>query len=191
MSDSSWPHGLQHTRLPCPSLTPGVCSNSCPLSRWCHPTISFSVIPFSLYLQSFPASGSFPMCQLFVTVGQSIGASASALVPPMNIQDWFLLELTGLFSLQSERLSRVGEGAIVFLKEIPNHDQDDKGCGWCQQTWTCGGQWCLAYVRMGGLDVFSCYSRAPFELSLAGSVILSPGFWKNIWVVRVLLFVTL
>ena len=87
MSDSLQSHGLQHTRLPCPSSSPGACSNSCPLSRWCHPTISFSVVPFFSCLQSFPASGSFPMSQFFTSGGQSIGASASVL--PMNIQDWF------------------------------------------------------------------------------------------------------
>ena len=90
------PHGLQHARLPCPSPTPRTCSNSCPLSRWCHPTISSSVIPFSSCLQSFPALGSFPRSQLFASGGPSIGVSASASVLPMNIQDWFPLGLTGL-----------------------------------------------------------------------------------------------
>ena len=94
MSDSLKPHGLQHARLPCPSPTPGVCSNSCPLSRWCHPTISSSVLPFSSCLQSFPASGSFLMSQFFASGGQSIGFSASASVLPMNIQYWFPLGLT-------------------------------------------------------------------------------------------------
>ena len=88
MSDSLWPRGLQHARPPCPSPTPGVCSNSCPLSRQCHPSISSSVIPFSSCLQSFLASGPFPMSQLFASGDQSIGASASASVPPINIQDW-------------------------------------------------------------------------------------------------------
>ena len=96
MSDSQWPHGQQHARLPCPSPTPGACSNSSPLSRWCHPTISSSVVPFSSLLQSFPASGSFPSCQFFASGGQSIGVSASASVLPMNIQDWFPLGLTTL-----------------------------------------------------------------------------------------------
>ena len=85
MSNSLWPHGLQHARLPCPSLTPGACSNLCPSSLWCHPTISSSVVPFSSCLQSFPASGSFPMSQFFVSGGQSIGVSASASVLPMKI----------------------------------------------------------------------------------------------------------
>ena len=95
VSCSLRPHGLQHARPPCPSPTPGACSNSCPLSRWCHPTISSSVVPFSSCLQSFPASGFFPMGQFFTSGGQSIGISASASVLPMNIQDWFLLGWTG------------------------------------------------------------------------------------------------
>ena len=102
MSDSLWPHGLQQARLPCPSPIPGVCSNSCPLSLWCHPTISSSVIPFSSYLQSFPVSGSFSMNELFASGCQNIGASASASVLPMNIQDWYSLGLTGLISLLSK-----------------------------------------------------------------------------------------
>ena len=107
MSHSLWSHGLQHTRLPCPSPTLGACSNSSPLSHWCHPTISSSVVPFSSRLQSFPASGSFQMSQLFASGDQSTGASASASVLPVNIQDWFPLGLTGLISLQARGLSRV------------------------------------------------------------------------------------
>ena len=107
MSDSLRPHGLLHTRLPCPSPTSRAYSNSCPLSWWCHPTISSSVIPFSSSLQSFPASGSFPVSQLFTSSGQSIGISAAASVLPKNIQDWFPLGRTGLISLQSKELSRV------------------------------------------------------------------------------------
>ena len=95
MSDSLWPHGMQHARLPCPSLSSGVCSNSCPLSRWCHPTVSSSVAPFSCP-QSFPASGSFPMSWLITSGGQSIGASASASVLPINIQGWFPFRLDWL-----------------------------------------------------------------------------------------------
>ena len=100
MSDSLQPHGLHHARLPCPSPSPRVCSNSCPLSQRCHPTISPSVIPFSSCLQSFPESGSFLMSGLFALGGQSMGASASTSVLLMNIQDWFPLGLTGLISLQ-------------------------------------------------------------------------------------------
>ena len=110
MSDSL--HGLQHTRPPCPSPTPRVYSNSCPLSRWCHPTISSSVIPFSSCLQSFQASGSLQMSQLFTSRGQRIGVSASASVLPMNIQDWFPLGWTGWISLQSKGLSRVFSNTI-------------------------------------------------------------------------------
>ena len=107
MPDSLWAHGLQHTRLPCLSPTPGAYSNSYPLSPWCYPTISSSVIPFSSCLQSFPASGSFPMSQFFPPGGQSIGVSASASVLPMYIQDWLPLGWSGWISLQSEGLSRV------------------------------------------------------------------------------------
>ena len=113
VSDSLWPHGLQHTRPPCPSSAPGVYSNSCPLSQWCHTNISSSVIPFSSHLQSFPASGSFHMSQFFATGGQSIGASASASVLPMNIQDWFPLGWTGWISLQSKGLLRVFSNTTV------------------------------------------------------------------------------
>ena len=105
MSYSLWPHGLQHTRPPCPSPTPGVYSNSCSLSWWCHPTIPTSVVPFSSCLQSFPASGSFQMSQLFTSDGQSIEVSALTSVLPMNIQDWSPLRWTGWISLQSKGLS--------------------------------------------------------------------------------------
>ena len=107
VSSSLLPHWLQHARLPCPSPTPGAYSNSYSSSRWCHPTISSSVIPFSPHLQSFPESESFQMSQFFASRGPSIGGSASASVLPMNIQDWFPLGLTGWISLQSNRLSRV------------------------------------------------------------------------------------
>ena len=113
MSDSLQPHGLQHARLPCPSPAPETYSNSCPLSWWRHPTISSSAIPFSSCLQSFPASGTFPMSQLFTSGGQSIGISASASVLPMNIQDWFPLRLTDWISLQSKGLSRVFSNTTV------------------------------------------------------------------------------
>ena len=113
MSDSLQPHGLQHTRPSCPSPTPRVYSNSCPMSQCCHPPILSSVIPFSPQLISFPASGSFPMTQFFKSGGQSIGVSASTLVLPMNIQDWFPLGWTGWISLQSKRLSRVFSNTTV------------------------------------------------------------------------------
>ena len=106
-------HGMQHARIPRPSPTPRVYSNSCPSSRWCHPTISSSVVPFSSCLQSFPASGSFPRSQFFTSGSQSIGASASASVLPVNIQDWFPLGWTGWISLQSKGLSRVFSNTTV------------------------------------------------------------------------------
>ena len=112
VSDSLQFQGLQHTRLACPSPSPRACSNSCPLSQWCQPTISSSVIPFSC-LQSFPASGSFPRSQFFISGGQSIGPSASASVILMNIQDWFPLGLPGLIFSQSKGLSRVLSKTIV------------------------------------------------------------------------------
>ena len=113
MSDSLWPHEPQHTRPPCPSLTPRVHPNLCPLSWWCHPTISSSVVPFSSCPQSFPASGSFPMNQLFASGGQSIRVSASTSVLPMNTQDWSPWGWTGWISLQSKGLSRVFSNTTV------------------------------------------------------------------------------
>ena len=113
VSDSLQPHGLQHDRPPCPSPTPGVYSNSCTLSWWCHPTSSSSVVPFSSCPQSFPASGSFQMSHFFTSGGQSIGVSASASVLPMNIQDWFPLGWTGLISLQPKGLLRVFSNTTV------------------------------------------------------------------------------
>ena len=110
MSNSLWSHGLQHSRLPCP-LSPRVCSNWCLLSQWCHPIIFSSVVPFSSCPQSFPASGPFPVSQLFTSGGQNIGASVSVL--PMNIQDWFSLGLTALISLLSKGLSRVFSNTTV------------------------------------------------------------------------------
>ena len=111
VSNSLQPHGLPNTRLSCPSPSPGVCSNSCPSSQWCHPTISSSVFPFSSCLQSFLASGAFLMSQLFTSGGKSIRASASVL--PVNFQDWFPLGLTGWISLKSKGLSRVFSNTTV------------------------------------------------------------------------------
>ena len=110
---SLWLHELQDARLPCPSPTPGVYSDSCPFSQWCYPTISSSVVPFSSHLQSFPASGSFQMNQFFASGGQSIGVSASASAFPMNTQDWSPLGWTGWISLQSKGLSRVFSNTTV------------------------------------------------------------------------------
>ena len=118
MSDPLRPHGLQHGRLPCPSLSPGICSNSCPLSRWCNPTISSSVVPFSFCPQSFPASGSFPMNRFFTSGGQNIGVLASTSVLPMNVQGWFPLGLTDLISLLSKGYSRIFCSTTVHDKNI-------------------------------------------------------------------------
>ena len=118
VSESLQPQGLQHAWPPCPSSTPGVYSNSCPLSCWCHPTISSSVIPFSSCPQSFPASGSFLMSQLFASGGQSIGVSASTSVLPMNTQDWSPLGWTGCISLQSKGLSRVFSNTTVHKHQF-------------------------------------------------------------------------
>ena len=120
MSDCLQPQELHHARPPCPSPTPRVHSNSCPLSRWCHPAISSSAVPFSSCPQSLPAWGSFQINQLFATGGQSIGSSALASVHPMNIQDWFPLGLTGLISLQSKRLSRVFSNTTVQKHQFFN-----------------------------------------------------------------------
>ena len=113
MSDSLQPHRLQHARLPCPSPTPGAYSNACPLSQWCQPAISSSVIPFSSCLQYFQASGSIPVSQFFPSGDQRIGVSASASLLPVNIQDWFPLGWTGRISLQSKGLSRVFSNTTV------------------------------------------------------------------------------
>ena len=117
MSDSLWPHGLQHARPPCPSPAPRVYSNLCPLHQWCHLTISSSVILFS-HLQSFPASGSFQMSQFFVSGAQSIGVSASTSVLPMNAQDLFPLAWTGWISLQSKGLSRVFSNTTIQKHQL-------------------------------------------------------------------------
>ena len=121
MSESLQSHGLQHARPPCPSPTPRIYSNSCPLTWWCHPTISFSVIPFSFCLQSFPASGSFQMSQFFPSGGQSIAVSASTSVLPMNSRDWSPLGWTSWISLQIKALSRVFSNTIVQKHQFFGH----------------------------------------------------------------------
>ena len=118
MSNSLQPHGLQHARLLCPPLSPGVFSNSCPLSWWCHPTISFSALLFSFCLQSFSASGSFPVNQFFTFGGQSVGALASESALPMNIHGWYPLGLTGLISFLSKVLSRVFSNITVWKHQF-------------------------------------------------------------------------
>ena len=124
MYDSLWPHGLQHARPPCPSLSPRPCLNLCPLSWWCHPTILSSVVPFSSCLQSFPASGSLLLSQVFTSCGQSIGASASASFLPVNIQNWFPLGFTGLIFLHSQESSPDNHGVTkswTQLKWLSTH----------------------------------------------------------------------
>ena len=118
MSDSLPLQGLQHARPPCPSPSPKVYSNSCPVSRWCHPTISSSVVPFSSHLQSFPASGPFPMSQFFPSGGQSIAASASVSVLPVTIQGWFPLEWTDWISLLSKGLSSIFSSTTVWKHQL-------------------------------------------------------------------------
>ena len=155
MSDSLQPHELQHIRLPCPSLSPGVCPNSCSLSWWCYLTIFSSGALFSFYLQSFPASGSFPITQFVASGSQSIGASASASVLPMNIQGWFPLGLTGLISLQSKGLSRVFSSTTIwkhqFLDPQPFLWSNFHICTWLMkkpQPWLYGplsAKWCLSF----------------------------------------------
>ena len=113
VSDSLWPHGLQHARLFCPLPFPGACTNSCPLNQWCHPTVLSSVVPFPSFPQSFPASGSILMTQLFASGGQSIGASVLASVLPKNIQEWFSWGLTDLISLLSKGHSRVSSSTTI------------------------------------------------------------------------------
>ena len=134
VSDSFWPPRLQHTVLPRPSLSPRVCSKSCPLSHWRYPTISSSTTPFSFCLQSYPASRSFSVSQFFESGGQSIGASASASIFPMNIQDWLPLGLTSLIFLQSKGLSRVFSNTTVqkhrFFSVQPSLWSNSQICTW-------------------------------------------------------------
>ena len=137
VSDYLWPHELQHTRPPCPSPTPRVYSNSCPSSRWYHPAISSSVVPFSSCPQSLPASGSFPVSQLFAWDGQSTGVSASASFLPKNTQGWSPLEWTGWISLQSKGLSRVFSNTTVqkhqFFSAQPSSQSNSPIHTWPQE----------------------------------------------------------
>ena len=155
LSNSLLPYWLQHARHPCPSPSPGACSNSCPLSRWWHPTISSSVIPFFSFLQSFPASGSFPKSLLFTSDGQSIGASASASVFSMNIQGWFPVGLTGLILL-SKGLSRVFSSTTIQKHQLfgtqPSLWSNSHICTWLLEKtllWLYGpllAKWCLCFL---------------------------------------------
>ena len=152
MSDFLRPHGLQQARLPCPSLSPWVCSSSCPLSQWCHPTISSSVVPFSSCLQSFPKSGSFPMSWLTASGGQSIGVSALASVLPMNIQDWFSLGLAGLISLLLKGFSSTIVWKHQFFGTQLSLWPSSHICTWLlekPEPWRYGPlstKWCLCFL---------------------------------------------
>ena len=155
MSNILWPHGLQHARLPCPSLTLWACSNSHPSRQWCHPTISSSVVPFSSCLQSFPASRSFPMRQFFASGGRSIGASVSVSALPINIQGWFPLGLTGLTSLLSKGFQSLlqnhsSKASIIWCSAF--FMSNSHICTWLLEkpltlsVWTFFSKWCLCFL---------------------------------------------
>ena len=158
LSNSFWLQGLQHSRLPCPSPSPGACSNSCPLSPWCHQTISSSVTPFSSRPQSFPASGSFPMSWLLASGGKSTGASASASVLPVNKQGWFPLGLTGLIALLSSDLIKDWNPKASNSTFLPHHP-----------------------VITGFLMKFTCFSvHSPVPLPIPPPTLVFPlVFWKE------------
>ena len=166
VSDSFQPRGLQHNRPPCPSPTPGVYSNSCPSSWWCHPTISFLFTPFPFCLQSFPSSGSLPMSQLFASGGQNIGVSASTSVLPVNIQDWFPLGLTGCISFQSKRLSRVFSNTTVHLR--PHELLQARILEWVAFPFSRGSSqprdWTQVSCTAGGFFTNWAISKAPTSL---------------------------
>ena len=159
MSDSLWLHGLQHTRLPCPSPTPGPSSNSCPSSRWCHSTISFSVIPFSSHLQSFPASGSFQMSQFSALGGQSFGVLASASVLPMNIQDWFPLGWAGWI-----------QGS---LKHLLQYHRSKASILWCSAFFAV--QLSHPYMTTGKAQVENLYLHVMFSCSVVSDSLQPHG----------------
>ena len=178
-SNSSRPQALQHTRLPCPSLSPRVCANSCPSSRWCHPTIPSSVVPFFSCLQSFPASGSFQMSQLYASGGQNIGASASASVLPMNIQDWSPLGWIGWISLQSKGLSRVSFSTTVqkhqFFSTQPSLWSNSHICTWLLEKLIALTIWTLVHKYIISFTSKEFFSF-PFDL-----LFLIPGVVSGIY----------
>ena len=170
---------MQHTRLPCPSLSPWVCSNSCPLSQWCHPIISSSVFPFFSCSQSFcPASGSFPVSQIFVSGGQSIEASASSSVLPMNIWGWFPLGLTGLISLLSKGLSRVFCSTTVqkyqFLAAHPSLWSSSNIC-----TWLLEKTWLWLYGHLSIRSQAKTSNNKSLKIARKGNKILRSQFHKG------------
>ena len=151
MSNSLQPCEPQHARPPCPSPTPRVHPNPCPSSQWCHPTISSFVVPFSSWPQSFPASGSFPMSQLFTSGGQSIGVSVSTSVPPINTQDWFPLGWTGWISLESKGLSRVFSSTAVQKHQFFGAQLSSQSNSHIH-TWLLEKSWlCITKYRLGDL----------------------------------------
>ena len=173
MTDSSWPHGLQHTSLPHPSQSPGDCPSSCPLHPWYHPTISTSIIPFSFWLQSFPASLSFSVCQLFTIGSQSTGDSASSSVLLTNIQGWFPLRLTGLISVVSKGISRVFSSTTIgkhqFFSALPSLWSISHNRAWLLKRpgpWLyrpLSAKWCLCFLtHCLGLFQFSCQEAFVF-----------------------------
>ena len=194
MSDSLRPHELQHARLLCPSPSPRICSNSCPLSWWCHLTISSSVTCFSFFPQSFPASGSFPMSQIFASGDQSIGASALASVLPMNIHSWFLLGLTSLISLLSKGLSRVFFRTTVqkhqFFSILPSLWSSSHICTRLLEKtialtmWTCVGKVMSLLFNMLSRFVIAFLPRSKrlliSQLYLLSTVILGPRKIKSV-----------
>ena len=184
---------MLHARFPCPWLFPWVCSHSCPLSQWCHPTISSSVIPFSSCPQSFPESGSFPMSQLFTLGGQSIGASALASVHPMSIQGWFPLGMTGVISLQSKGLSRFFCSTMVQKYQVFSTQSslcsDSYIHTWLLenlQLWLyrpLSAKWCLCFFRMLSRFVIAFFPRRKCLLiawlQSLSTIILEPKKMKS------------
>ena len=186
MSDSLERHGLQHSRLPCPSPSPGVCSDSCPLSRWCHPTILSFVITFSSCLQSFPVLGSFLVRRLITSGGQSTGDSASVSVLPMSIQGWFPLGLTGLISLLSRGLSRVFSNTTIqrrrFFGTQPSLTSNSNICyvttgkTIALTIWTFVSKvMSLLFNMLSRFD----YSRLLGEISITSDKQMIPPLWRK------------
>ena len=178
MPNSLWPHGLQHTRLPCPSLSPRVCSNSCPLSRWCHPTNSSSASLFSSCLQSFPASGSFPMSGLFASGDQSIGASASASVLPMAIQGWFPLELRGYLVLPFWSYFVVLQLLSCFQLFVRPWTSLSPSSGPCSNSCPLSW-WCHPTISSSVIPFSSCLQPSPASGSFPMSGLFASGGQSN------------
>ena len=168
MSNSFWPHGLQHARLPCPPLTPGAYSSSCPPSQWCHPTTSSSVGPFSSHLQSFPASGSFPVSQFFASGDQSIGVSASVTVLSMNFQGWFPLGLTVFcFFFKYVVTGSVHKAAAFHTAQLCLDEKPEV------RESHVPGLWILVYYA-------KLESRLPGEISITSDMQMTPPLWQKV-----------